>query len=384
MKIYQKNPYLTRRGSMAILATFLMGMAANVMAVKFFSDSHDQYAAALVSADGFRARQMALGGFQAGLAALKSVPEDYLYQTGITLKPPDIQVSPDDDPVTGKCRPQCFISYRIHPEDGKLNVNNLVLTAEDRPNTQYRQIFERLYAFYDIPIETIDATIDWIDENTFVEGTGAESPYYDSLKPPRKIKNYRMFNLSELTQVRDIEYKMIYRSREPEDWFETQKELAFQTEDEKLLIQQEDWIPANNLTAYVPFGERFEDKININAARYHVLMSLSDSMNRDAVLALFKLRRQSNNYIKDIGTLKDLPEFQVQTPLDVTLYEELAGTGGQVSGLIKTEGDIWRIVGVGSIVPSSDNQDEATGGVVRKVTALYDKPNSRLIYYSED
>ena len=383
MKIYQKHKYFTRRGSIAILATFLMGMAANVMAVKFFSDSHDQFAAARVSADGFRARQMALGGFQAGLAALKTVPEEYLYQTGITLQPPDIQVSPDEDPVTGKCRPQCFISYRIIPEDGKLNVNNLVLTSEDRPNAQYRQIFERFFVYYDVPVEVIDPIIDWIDENTFVEGTGAESPYYDSLQPPRKIKNYRMFNLSEITSVKDIEYNMIFRSRAPEDWFEIQEELKFQTEDEKLLIQADDWIPANNLTAYIPYGERFEDKININAARYHALMSLSDSMTREAVLALFKLRRKSGNYIKDVGALKDLPEFQVQTPLDVTLYEELAGTGGQVSGIIKTEGDIWRIVGVGSILPTSDNEEDA-GGVVRKVTALYDKTNSRLIYYSED
>ncbi len=383
MKIYQKNPYFSRRGSMAILATFLMGMAANIMAVKFFSDSHDQYAAAQVSADGFRARQLALGGFQAGMAALKNVPEDYLYSTGITLKPPDIQVSPDDDPNSGKCRPQCFISYRIIPEDGKLNVNNLVLVNEDRPNDQYRKIFERFYAYYDIPIETLDATIDWIDENTFVEGSGAEGPYYDSLNPPRKIKDYRMFNLSELTQVKGVEFNMIFASRAPEDWEKNQEELKFQTEDEKALIQDADWIPANNLTAYVPFGERFEDKININGARYHVLMSLSDTMTREAVKALFKLRRQNGNFIKDIGALKDLPEFQIQTPLDVSLYEELAGTGGQVSGIIKTEGDIWRIVGVGSILPSSDNEEE-NGGVVRKVTGLYDKPNSRLIYYSED
>jgi len=363
---------------MVVLLVISLGSIAQMISIKFFSDSQDQFAAADVMAKGFRARQQAMGGFQAGLTALKKIPEEFLYKSGIALNPPDIVLSPD-------CKPKCFISYRIYPEDGRLNLNNLVHSFDDQPNNQYKGIFQRFFKQYNINPDFINGIVDWIDENDTVDGNGAEAPYYAALNPPRKIKNYRMFSLSEICSIKGIEYKMIYESRAPDKWLENQKALSFQTEEEKNLIKPEDWIPANNLTAFVPFGERIEDKININAARYHVLMSLSESMTREAVMALYKLRKQKGWYLKDIGELRNLPEFQKQTPLQVTLYEELAGTGGQVSGIIKTEGEIYRIIGVGSITPPPDNNGgPSAGAVVRRIMGLYDKNNNRLIYYSED
>ncbi|HMU82968.1 MAG TPA: type II secretion protein, partial [Leptospiraceae bacterium] len=129
---------------------------------------------------------------------------------------------------------------------------------------------------------------------------------------------------------------------------------------------------------------RMEDKINVNAARYHTLMALSESMSREAVLALFKYRRQKGGYIKELGDLRNLPEFQRKTPADITLFDELAGNAGKLAGLLKTEGEIYRIVGVGTITSGSSSSDNAKGAVIRRVTALYDKNNNKVIYYSED
>ncbi len=375
MKVFRTSDHFSRRGAIAVLLTFALGAAANTMAVQFWSDSQDQHAAMEVMADGFRARQIALAGFQAGITAIKAMPEEFLYKSGLALNPPDIQISKE-------CRPKCFLSYRLIPEDGKLNFNHLVHNFDDKPNDQYKKVFERLFQQYDIPIDNIDAIIDWIDENDNIEGRGAEHFFYDALNPPRKMKNSRMYSLSEVAQVKGMEWKMIYQSRAPEGWVERQKELKFQTEDEKNLMTEEDWLPSNNVTAFVSLGERMDDKVNINAARYHVLMSLSDSMTREAVLALFKLRRQKGGYLKDVGELKSLPEFQRNTTLNVSLFEELVGTGGQLSGIIKSEGEIYRIVGVGSILPISDNKRGKS--VIRRVTGLFDKNNNRLIYYSED
>ncbi|MBI3395200.1 MAG: general secretion pathway protein GspK, partial [Spirochaetia bacterium] len=327
MKIPRFRDHISRRGMMAVMMTFSLGAAANSMAVQFWSDSQDQYAATRVLADGFRARQQAMAGFMAGLTAIKSMPEEYLYKSGLALNPPDILISKE-------CLPRCYLSYRLIPEDGKLNLNHLVHGFDDKVNEQYKQVFDRFFRQYEIPVDGIDAIIDWIDENDNIEGRGAERHYYEGLNPPRKIKNFRMFSLSEVTQVKGIEWAMIYQSRAPKGWAEMQRELKFQTEDEKNLITAEDWIPSNNLTAYVSLGDRMDDKVNINAARYHVLMSLSDAMTRDAVLALFKRRREKGGYIKDVGELQSLPQFQRQTSLGVTLYAELVGTGGQLSGLI--------------------------------------------------
>jgi len=362
---------------MAILFTFALGAAANTIAAKFFSDAQIQFASVKVAADGFRARQLALAGFQAGLAALRAAPEEYLYTSGLALKPPDISVSAD-------CKPGCFVSYRLLPEDGRLNLNNLVHSFDDKPNEQYRAVFKRFFPQYDISQENVDSLIDWIDEDDSPTGNGGENSYYASLKPPRKCKNFRMFSLGEITLIKGFTSDMIFASRAPANWEKTQKELSFQTEDEKNLITMDDWVAANDLTAYVPLGDRMEDKINVNAARYHTLMALSESMSREAVLALFKYRRQKGGYIKELGDLRNLPEFQRKTPADITLFDELAGNAGKLAGLLKTEGEIYRIVGVGTITSGSSSSDNAKGAVIRRVTALYDKNNNKVIYYSED
>ena len=361
-----------RRGSIIILMAFSIGMAASMAAYQFWSDSYDKYSAAKVSATGYRARLLARAGFQSAVVVLRTAPEDYLFSTGMALSPPDIKVA--------DCTPICFITYRIQPEDGKLNINNLVRSFDDEPNQQYKAIFERYFTANRIPLDIIDATVDWIDKNTYREGRGAEFEYYSSLPVPRKIKNGPMYSLSELAMVKGMTYEMLNASRAPEDWAENQKELAFLTEDEKNLITEDDWLLKNNLTAYIQTPETGDDRVNINAARYHVMMSLSDSITREAVLALFKLRRENGNYLKDITALKTLPEFQRMTPQGGTLYDELVGSGGQ-TGLIKTEGRFYRIVGVGSILL---HEDDINSAVVRRVIGLYDKTLKRLLYYTEE
>ncbi|MEQ8353461.1 MAG: type II secretion system protein GspK [Leptospiraceae bacterium] len=365
-----------RRGGIVILLCVVMGLTATeFIALPFQKKSFGQFKAAQVLAEGFKARLLAHAGFQAGLAAIRNVPEEYLYSSGLILNPPNIAISKD-------CK-GCYISYRILPEDGKVNVNNLVLTFEDRPNETYRAILRRLFQplALDIPVENIDALIDWIDENDTVEGRGAERSYYESLQPSRKIKNFRLFSLSELAMVKGFSQEMIYESREPEGWAEDQEELAFQTIDEKNLKTVDDYVLANNITAYLP-PPGDNGRININAARYHTVLALSNSMSQKAVLELFKLRRQNNGYIDDIAKLRELPSFQVQTELGVTLYEEITGGGGENTSLIKTEGDIYRIVGIGTVDLGSDKGEEAL--VVRRVVGLYDRKNARLLYYRED
>lgn len=365
-----------RRGAIVIMLCMVMGLTAvNFIAYPFQKKSFSQFKAAQVLAEGFKARLLAHAGFQAGLAAVRNVPEEYLYSSGMVLEPPNIAISKD-------CK-GCFISYRIQPEDGKLNINNLVLTFEDQPNETYRAMLRRMFqpGMLDIPADNVDAIIDWIDENDTVEGRGAERSYYDSLSPPRKIKNFRLFSLSELVQVKGFDQEMIYESRAPEGWAEEQDELAFQTIDEKNLKTVDDYILANNVTAFLP-PPGDNGRININAARYHTVMALSNAMTRKAVLELFQLRRKNNGYIKDLAAIRELPSFQVQTELGVTLYEEITGGGGENTSLIKTEGDIYRIVGIGTVDLGSDKGEEEL--VIRRVVGLYDRKNARLLYYRED
>lgn len=360
-------------GSAVILLIFAMGLSSLTVALKFWNDVQDEYASARNFTEGYRAHLLALSGFQAGLAALQSIPEEYLFQTGLALNPPDIDVGKD-------CKPKCFVRYSIQPEDGKINLNYIINKIDDQPDETYRNILIRLFTSFKIPLDNIDALIDWIDQNDIIEGNGAERSYYESLNPPQKIKNYFLFSLPEVTLIKGFTPEMIFTSRAPEGWEDQQKELAFLTEDEKTLLTKDDWILSNNITAYI-YDNNDSKKININAARYHVLLSLSDSMTKEAVLQIFKLRNKEGGYIKDLKLLENLSALQIQTPNGITLYEELVGKGGQFTGMLKTEGEIYRITGIGTILPNSQNPDRT---IIRTVWGLYDKKMRRLIFYQED
>ncbi|MCB1167924.1 MAG: general secretion pathway protein GspK [Leptospiraceae bacterium] len=356
------------------IALGLIGTTA--ISVPYLQSSMQDLGAARVYADGYKARLLAQAGFQAGLAAIRNVPEEYLYSSGLILNPPDIEISK-------KCV-GCYVSYRIQPEDGKINVNNLVLTFEDQPNETVRAMLQRMFQppNLNIPLENVDSIVDWIDENDTVDGRGAEQSYYDSLKPPRKIKNYRLFSLSELGQVKGFSQDMLYDPRAPKGWKENKEELSFETIDEKNLITMDDWVLANNITAYLPpAGDN--GRVNINAARYFTVLSLSDSMTKKAVLELFKLRRQNNGYIKDVADLRNLPSFQQETPQGVTLFDEITGGGGgESTSLIKTEGEIYRVIGIGTVDASPDKNGKNL--VIRRIVALYDRKNAKLLFYRED
>lgn len=371
--LLKNQKHHSRRGIMVVMLVMALGVVANPIAYKFWDDSNYRLSSVMVNGNGYRAHLLAKSGFQAGLTTLRTVPEEYLFTSGMALSPPDITMD--------GCKPRCLITYRIYPEDGKLNLNYLVRRGDDEPNEEYRAIFNRFFANYEIPLSGVDSIIDWIDSNNFVTGTGGEANYYSSLNPPQKIKNFQMFSMSEVAQVKDINWDMIYASRAPDGWLEAQKELSFQTEDEKTLLTAPDWIPANNMTAFYLGQSDIDTRVNINAARYHVLLALSDSMTREVILALFKLRRENDTYIKNLDLLQQIPEFQSMTSLGVSLFEELTGGGGQ-TGLIKTEGRYYRIIGVGSILPV--NPEKANGGVVRKVMGIYDKTSKALLYYEED
>ena len=371
MKSIFKKKQSYRKGSIVILFIFAIGLTCFAIAFQFFRESAENFALAKSNADGFKAKLIAQAGLQAAISALQAVPEDMLFKSGFIHSPPDINVE--------GCRPSCFISYRIQPENGKINVNNL-MRSDDRPSVETREILERLFVHFQIPIQTVDSIIDWLDENNSIEGAGAEAEYYKSLTPGRKIKNYRLFSLSELCSIKGINYTMLYTSRAPEGWLENQKELSFQTDIEKEMLTGADWILSNHLTAYLETNTFGFEKININTARYHVLLSLSDSMTSEAVKALFTLRKKRDYYISDLSEISEISEFQVTTASGKTLYEEIAGTGGDLSGLITTKGTIYRITGIGSIINDSDNNK----AVVRSMSVLFNMSTKKIIFYSED
>jgi len=347
---------------MVLMLITALGIASSVTALKFFQDAATEYQIARTQADGFRAHMLAKAGFMGAVGALKKIPEDVLYQSGLALDPPPI-------PLGGG-----VIYYTMSPEDGKININSLVKIYDDQPNQRAIEMMSRLFYQYGLKREMIFPILDWIDENHQETGGGAEQYYYSRLKPPRKIKNAPFYSLSELLNVKGFDRATVYESLKPKD-FDKNNSKDFLTEEERALRSDKDYVLSSNVTAYLPYGDSYDDRININTAPYFVLMSLSDFMTKQAAMKILKLKLQKGGYIKELKDLEKEPEFQVKTSGELTLYKELAGEGTEVSGgRIKTKGEVYKITGVGII------KDK----VIRKVTGIFDLTNNQMLYYTED
>ncbi|WP_244290298.1 general secretion pathway protein GspK [Leptospira bourretii] len=351
-----------KKGFMVYLLVMAIGTASLFTASKFFEDAATEYRVARSQADGFRAHMLAKAGFMGAVGALKKIPEEVLYQSGLAMDPPPI-------PLGGG-----VIYYTMSPEDGKININSLVKIYDDQPNQRTIEMVTRLFYQFGLKREMIFPILDWIDENHQETGGGAEQYYYNRLSPPRKIKNAPLYSLSELLSVKGFDRSVVYESLKPKD-YDKNNSKDFMTEEERALRSDKDYVLSNNITAYLPAGDSYDDRININTAPYFVLISLSDFMTKQAAMKILKLKLQKGGYIKELKDLETEPEFQVKTTGDLTLYKELAGEGTDVSGgRIKTKGEVYKITGVGII------KDK----VVRKVSGLFDLTNNQMLYYTED
>ncbi|TGN18547.1 type II secretion protein [Leptospira idonii] len=347
---------------MILILIMALGTASLFTASKFFQDAATEYQIARTQADGFKAHMLAKAGFMGAVGALKKIPEEVLYQSGLALDPPPI-------PLGGG-----VIYYTMSPEDGKININSLVKIYDDQPNQRAIEMMSRLFYQFTLKREMIFPIIDWIDENHQETGGGAEQYYYSRLKPPRKIKNAPFYSLSELLNVKGFDRAIVYESLKPKD-YDKNNSADFLTDEERALRSDKDYVLSNNITAYLPHGDSYDDRININTAPYFVLMSLSDFMTKQAAMKILKLKLQKGGYIKELKDLETEPEFQVKTSGELTLYKELAGEGTEVSGgRIKTKGEVYKITGVGIIKEK----------VIRKVTGIFDLTNNQMLYYTED
>ena len=394
MKLSRTRAYFLnkRRGGMVLFLVAAIGGSSFVIANQYAGDRMIDFKIAKANADGFKAFLLARAGLQGGLGALKKVPEEVLYQSGIAFNPPPI-------PMAGGT-----IYYRISAEDGKFNINDLIKAYDNLPNLKVQEMITKLFEQLGIPRERIFPIIDWIDDNSEEMGGGAEVYYYSNLKPPRKIKNAQMYSLSELTALKGWNRKLVYESlKNPEK--EKNNSKDFLSEEEKLLVTDADYVLSNNITAYLPFKDTGDDRININAAPYHVLMSISEFMTRQAVMRILKYKLEKGGYIKEINDLKNFAEFQIKTtsmggtPAStsntsgannnqppppsansgqnqqaLTLFDEIAGQGTAVStGRVKTKGEIYKVVGVGTV-----------GNATRRVSCIFDLTNDQILFYSED
>lgn len=104
------------------------------------------------------------------------------------------------------------LQVTIEEESGKLNINAIV-NGDGTLNHTYYDIAERLFRKLGLQPELLDALADWIDKNDEPQPAGAETPYYQSLKPPAAARNGSLETFEELRLVKGFDGKTLERLR---------------------------------------------------------------------------------------------------------------------------------------------------------------------------
>ncbi len=100
------------------------------------------------------------------------------------------------------------VEGRIHDEQGKFNLNNLV--QQGKASAHDVATLERLFALLKLDPRLVDALIDWIDENEEVtQPQGAESTSYLALDVPYRAANTKLTDVGELARIKGFDQDII-------------------------------------------------------------------------------------------------------------------------------------------------------------------------------
>jgi general secretion pathway protein K len=148
--------------------------------------------------DGQQASLLAESGITGGVKLLQLSLQGKAY-TSLT----DVWAAPvklDDETGT--------IEVSVIEESGGINLNSLVFpNGEFEPFTQ--AALNRLGKRLQIPEEAWSALADWLDSDGQTRPNGAETPYYQTQKPPYAARNGNLATVTELSLVRGFSPEVI-------------------------------------------------------------------------------------------------------------------------------------------------------------------------------
>ena len=203
------------------------------------------------------------------------------------------------------------IEIRMIEESGKLNLN-LLVTADGNFNQKTYNALLRLGKRLEIPEDVWSALADWLDSNDDQRSGGAETPYYQTLKPPYRARNGKMATLAELSLVKGFTPEILARLKP----FVT----VYSEQTSTMITSQQ---------------------ININTAPLEVLTALSDSID-DAMASRIVAERQRNPF---------------KNTDNVSRLSGGAAIAQELTGVLTYKGAIFRITSISKVKDSARTVD---------------------------
>jgi general secretion pathway protein K len=194
------------RGVALLLAILVLALLVALI-LDFDSDARREYREAAAFRDNFKATVLSRAAVQAARAVLQ---QDYLRdkQTGQMYDATtDLWAFPIQKYKIG----DGLMSAQIEDERSKLNLNDLASATD--PNVKKTKVlrFKRLFNLLQINPDIVDAIIDWVDADDIPEAAGAESVYYQGLRPSYRAANAPLQTMREMRLIKGMTPEIVDR-----------------------------------------------------------------------------------------------------------------------------------------------------------------------------
>ncbi len=254
----------------ALIITLLIIATLVGLTLAFSEDSSVELSLAGYSAQGYRAYELAISGFNMGRALLvqdedlgvDSLLEDWAKFDGSSL--------PEEILQGGS------VEGRVVDENAKLNIN-LLRTSSGEIDEAQKERFKKLLNILGLGEELVAPLLDWLDQDDIRRLDGAESYYYNSLPDPYECANGPFISIRQLFMVKGY------------------KDLS--AEDRERLL--------NFVTIYS------DGKININTAPSEVLQCIAPEIDSNMANSIIEYRKeQTFSTIQDLNKIPGI-DYQI-------------------------------------------------------------------------
>jgi general secretion pathway protein K len=184
----------------ALLLTLLVLTFMVALILEFDAEARREYRDAAAFRDNFKATVLARAAVQAARGVLQ---QDFLKdkQAGQSFDAPtDMWALPISNYPIG----DGLLNAKIEDERGKLNLNDLAIAGNPIAKKATADRFKRLFLLVQINPDLVDAIIDWVDTDDQPEPSGAESLYYQTLRPSYRAANTQLQTFLELRLIKGM------------------------------------------------------------------------------------------------------------------------------------------------------------------------------------
>lgn len=194
------------RGMALILALLVLTLLVALI-LEFDADARREYREAAAFRDQFKVTTLTRAGVEATRAVLlQDAKIDK--QAG---RPFDALTDLWATPITNYQIGDGLLTAQIEDERGKLNLNELAGLSDPVARTKTMTRFKRFFELVQINPDLVDAIVDWVDADEVPEPTGAESTYYQSLRPAYRAANAPFQTVSELYLIKGMTDEIVQR-----------------------------------------------------------------------------------------------------------------------------------------------------------------------------